>query len=124
MAYKVDRFRWSFILKIFSLKKLFKMIYFNELLAACKDDQIVIISPSVLYGMLRRKRNGQDGINECLEKIARQYTVYLNNDEDFVILLPASYNAKGLRELGFDESQVTAIEPESLMRFYEGKWAI
>jgi hypothetical protein len=95
----------------------------NELLAACKDDQIVIISPSVLYGMLRRKRNGQDGINECLEKIARQYTVYLNNDEDFVILLPASYNAKGLRELGFDESQVTAIEPESLMRFYEGKWA-
>lgn len=94
----------------------------NELLAACKEDQIIVVSPSVLYGMLRRKCNGQDGINACLEKISRQYAAYLNCDEDFVVLVP-SCNTKSLGEMGFDLSQLTIIEPESLMRFYEGKWA-
>jgi hypothetical protein len=94
----------------------------NELLAACKDDQIVIVSPSVLYGMLRRKRNGKDGINECLEKIVSRYAAYLNHDEDFVVLVP-SCNAKSLGELGFDQSQLSTIDPESLMRFSDAMWA-
>lgn len=94
----------------------------NELLAACKEDQIIIVSPSVLYGMLRRKRNGQDGINECIEKIMSQYVSYVNSDKDFVVLIP-SCSTKNLGELGFDQSQMTAIEPESLMRFSDAMWA-
>ena len=94
----------------------------NELLAACKEDQIVIVSPAVLYGMLRRKHDGHDGINECIEKIMRGYKVYLNHDEDFIILIPSG-DSRGLKELGFDESQVIMIEPDTLMRFSAVKWS-
>ena len=68
----------------------------NELFAACKDDQIILVSPSILYGLLRRKRDGQDNISECLDSITRHYAAYLNRDEDFVLLIP-THNPKSLK---------------------------
>ena len=94
----------------------------NELFAACKEDQIVLVSPSILYGLLRRKRDGQDIISECLDTIAHHYVVYLNIDEDFVVLIPATKHGS-LKELGFDETQLNRIEPEALMQFAAGRWA-
>ena len=94
----------------------------NELFAACKDDQIVLVSPSILYGLLRRKRDGQDIISECLDRITRHYAAYLNRDDDFVLLIPTS-NLKSLKDLGFAEAQLSHIEPDALMQFSESRWA-
>lgn len=94
----------------------------NELFAACKDEQIALVSPSILYGLLKRKRKGQDPISECIDKITHGYAAYLNRDEDFVLLIPAT-KSKNLKEIGFDETQFSCIEPEKLMQFSEDRWA-
>lgn len=94
----------------------------NELFAACKDDQIVLVSPSILYGLLRRKRDGKDIISECLDRITRNYAVFLNSDGDFVVLVPGS-KSNSLKDLGFNESQLSRIEPDMFMQFAESRWA-
>lgn len=94
----------------------------NELFAACKDEQVIVVSPSIIYGLLKRQRTGQDIISECLDRITRNYSIFLCQEEDFVVLVPNT-KSKGLKDLGFQESHLTRIEPDRLMQFSAQKWA-
>jgi hypothetical protein len=75
-----------------------------------------LVSPSIIYGLLRRTRDGRYIINACLDKITRHYQAYLNRDEDFLVLVPINNN-KTLKDLGFEETQLSHIEPDALMQF-------
>ncbi len=93
----------------------------NELYNAVKDDQIVVLSPSLLYGMLKRKNDARDYVSACIDRIIQHYAIYLNADEDFLVLVPSN-PAKDLAEYGFSGVALSRIEPDMLLQFGESRW--